>query len=129
MAVSSGWTIGGGAEEGGRGHQVGDHHQESRLVPLVDQPAKKGEMTRVLQLLMALSSFSFAFHSCHFIHQSIGVPDKFRFCFIFRRFAEFYGFPLSGFLFDGVSHGWKGLMAMTTDTKHCKLAPPLILAL
>ena len=102
MVVSSGWMIGEEAEVAIRC----DHHQERSLVP---QPAKKGEMTRVLQLLMALSSFSFAFHSCHFIHQSIGVPDKFRFCFIFRRFAEFYGFPLSGFLFDGVSHGWKGL--------------------
>ena len=55
MVVSSGWMIGEEAEVAIRC----DHHQERSLVP---PPAKKGEMTRVLQLLlMALSSFSSAF--------------------------------------------------------------------
>ena len=47
--------------------------------------------------------------------------DKFRFCPIFSRFAEFYSFPLSGFLFYGFPR-WKGRGPATTDVtqQHCK---------
>ena len=83
---------------------------------------RAGEMTAVQ--MMALSTIK---HNLFFwdLNPSPGnlrfPPDKFRFCPIFSRFAEFYSFPLSGFLFYGFPR-WKGRGPATTDVtqQHCK---------